>query len=187
MGERKLPLWALAGLGATQIIGYGTLYYAFSILVPDIAHDIGRSQQWVFGAFSAGPSGRQPRRPAVGLSCRRIGAGRLMAAGSIRACAALVPTACRRRAISFAIALALTEIVSVAVLYATAFTAIVQAGRPEGPDVDRSPDPDRWFRLVSVLAADVLAARFSFLEGGLSVYSRVEPLSAFQCTWRLPG
>ena len=49
---QKLPIWALVGLGASQNIGYGTLYYAFSVLVPDIAHDIGRSEQWVVGAFS---------------------------------------------------------------------------------------------------------------------------------------
>jgi len=40
MSEAKLPMWALAGLGATQIIGYGTLYYCLSILVPDIAPDL---------------------------------------------------------------------------------------------------------------------------------------------------
>ncbi len=52
MSEPRMPVAAVFGLGATQIIGYGTLYYAFSILVPDIARDIGRSESWVFGAFS---------------------------------------------------------------------------------------------------------------------------------------
>ena len=34
MLEAKLPVWALSGSGATQTIGYGTLYYWLSILVP---------------------------------------------------------------------------------------------------------------------------------------------------------
>lgn len=45
-------MWALSGLGATQIICYGTLYYCLSILGPDIAHDFAVSEQWVFEAFS---------------------------------------------------------------------------------------------------------------------------------------
>ena len=124
----KLPLWTIWGLGATQIIGYGTLYYAFSILVPDIARDIGRSQQWVFGAFSLALLVGSLAAPLSGRLADVIGAGRLMAAGSIGAALSLVATAMSPGAITFAIALALTQIVSAAVLYATAFTAIVQAG-----------------------------------------------------------
>jgi MFS family permease len=128
MEESKLPLWTIWGLGATQIIGYGTLYYAFSILVPDIARDIGRSQQWVFGAFSLALLVGSLAAPLSGRLADVIGAGRLMAAGSVGAALSLVATAMSPGAITFAIALALAQIVSAAVLYATAFTAIVQAG-----------------------------------------------------------
>ena len=126
--EQKLPLWALIGLGASQNIGYGTLYYAFSILVPEIARDIGRSEQWVFGAFSIALLAGSLAAPLSGALADRIGAGRLMAAGSLLAAACLVMMAVSSGPLTFAISLALTEVVSVAVLYATAFTAIVQAG-----------------------------------------------------------
>lgn len=128
MEERKLPLWTIWGLGATQIIGYGTLYYAFSILVPDIARDIGRTQEWVFGAFSLALLVGSLAAPLSGRLADRIGAGRLMAVGSIGAALSLAVTAISPGPITFAIALALTQIASAAVLYATAFTAIVQAG-----------------------------------------------------------
>ncbi|WP_105415258.1 arsenite efflux MFS transporter ArsK [Neorhizobium sp. T25_27] len=126
--EQKLPLWALIGLGASQNIGYGTLYYAFSILVPEIARDIGRSEQWVFGAFSIALLAGSLAAPLSGTLADRIGAGRLMAAGSLLAAACLVMMAVSSGPLTFAVSLALTEVVSVAVLYATAFTAIVQAG-----------------------------------------------------------
>ena len=126
--EQKLPLWALAGLGASQNIGYGTLYYAFSILVPDIARDLGRSEQWVFGAFSIALLIGSLAAPLSGSLADRIGAGRLMAVGSLLAAACLVMMAMSSGSLTFAVSLALTEVVSAAVLYATAFTAIVQAG-----------------------------------------------------------
>ncbi len=124
--ESKLPVWTVCGLGVTQIIGYGTLYYAFSILVPDIARDIGRSQEWVFGAFSIALFVGSIAAPVAGHLADKFGAGRLMAAGSILAALSLCLTAFAPGATTFAIGLAITEVVSTAVLYAVAFTAIVQ-------------------------------------------------------------
>ena len=42
-------IWAL---GITQIIGYGTLFYSYSILAPAMAAELAWSQQWVFGILS---------------------------------------------------------------------------------------------------------------------------------------
>lgn len=125
-----LPLWALAGLGLSQIIGYGTLYYAFSVLVPDIARDLGVSQAWVFGAFSAALLIGGFAAPISGRLADRIGAGRLMALGSLGAALMLVATAFAPGAWSFAAGLAAIEVVSAAVLYPSAFTAIVQLSGP---------------------------------------------------------
>jgi MFS family permease len=128
MLEAKLPMWALAGLGATQIIGYGTLYYCLSILVPDIARDLAVSEQWVYGAFSVALLIGAFAAPLSGKLADRWGAGRVMAVGSVGSAMTLVVTAMSSGATSFAIALALMQIVSAGVLYSTAFTAIVQAG-----------------------------------------------------------
>ena len=49
-----MPLWrVITGLGATQIIGWGTTYYALGALSPDIASDRGWPKPLIFGAFSA--------------------------------------------------------------------------------------------------------------------------------------
>mgnify|MGYP000468111207 CR=1 FL=1 len=128
MPDAKLPIWALAGLGATQIIGYGTLYYCLSILVPDIARDLAVSEQWVFGAFSAALLISALAAPMSGRQADRWGAGRVMAIGSIGSAGTLVLTAVAPSAWTFAAALALMQVVSAGVLYSTAFTAIVQAG-----------------------------------------------------------
>lgn len=178
MGERKLPAWALAGLGATQIIGYGTLYYAFSILVPEIAEDIGKSQQWVFGAFSVALLVGSLAAPLSGYLADRIGAGRLMAAGSLLASATLVLMAVSTGPISFAVALALTEIVSVAVLYATAFTAIVQTG---GQNAQKSIV---HLTLIAGFASSVFWPLTSWLHGFLSwreVYLLFAALNLLVC------
>lgn len=57
------PVW---GLGLTQIIGYGTLYYSFSILAPGMAKDFDWPQEWVFGIFSALLAVLRPRRLVAG-------------------------------------------------------------------------------------------------------------------------
>ena len=49
-----MPLWlVITGLGITQIIGWGTTYYALGALSQDIAHSMGWSKTLIFGAFSA--------------------------------------------------------------------------------------------------------------------------------------
>lgn len=50
--SERVPLHAVFALGVTQIIGYGTLYYSFSILAPDMAMQFAWSSEWVFGALS---------------------------------------------------------------------------------------------------------------------------------------
>jgi MFS family permease len=126
--DRKLPLWALAGLGATQIIGYGTVYYAFSILAADMARDLGRSEAWTFGAFSVALLVGSFVAPPAGRLADRFGAGRMMAAGSVAVALTLVLAALSPGPVSFALSLGAMQAVAGTVLYATAFTAIVQAG-----------------------------------------------------------
>lgn len=128
MDERKLPAAALWGLGLSQIVGYGTLYYAFSILVPDIAREFGCTEQWVFGAFSAALLIGSFAAPIAGRLADRLGAGRLMATGSAGAALALVLAALSPGPVSFCLSLALMQLVSATVLYSTAFVAIVQIG-----------------------------------------------------------
>jgi MFS family permease len=81
-----LPLWrVITGLGITQIIGWGTTYYALGALSPDIAADRGWSKALIFGGFSAALllSGLVSR--ATGRAIDKHGGRRMMAVGSILA------------------------------------------------------------------------------------------------------
>src|SRR3984957_10604739 len=51
MSGRQLPI--ILALGTTQTLAWASSYYLPAILADPIAHDLGVSSNWVFGAFSA--------------------------------------------------------------------------------------------------------------------------------------
>lgn len=121
--RRGAIIW---GLGLTQIIGYGTLYYSFSILAPEMASDLGWTQQWVFGVFSAALLIGGFAAPSIGRRIDRHGAGSLMALGSLVAALALTVCALAPSRIPFIAGMIAMEIASAFVLYNAAFAALVQ-------------------------------------------------------------
>lgn len=126
--EGRAPALAIWALGATQIAGYGTLYYSFAILAPAMAAEFLLPEQWVFGAFSAALLAGSLLAPTAGRWADRFGAGRVMALGSLAAAAALAAAALAPERITFLAALVAMELASCFVLYSTAFVAIVQIG-----------------------------------------------------------
>ncbi|MBY3246151.1 arsenite efflux MFS transporter ArsK [Rhizobium laguerreae] len=128
MIDSKAPALMIWALGLTQIVGYGTLYYSFGILAPDMAADLGVGKDVMFGILSGALLIGGLIAPRAGRWADRFGAGTLMVPGSIAAALALVAAALSPNIVFFAAALALMEIASSFVLYSTAFTAIVQLG-----------------------------------------------------------
>ncbi len=118
-------IWAL---GATQVIGYGTLYYAFSVLAPAIGAEFGWPPEWVFGALSLALLAGGLLAPWAGHLADRFGAARTMVVGSVAAALLLSAAGLAWDGYSFALALVGMEMASSLVLYATAFAALVQAG-----------------------------------------------------------
>lgn len=116
----------IASLGLTQIIGYGTLYYAFSILASDMAADLEWSVEWVFGVLSAALLAGGLMAPWIGIWIDRFGAGRVMTLGSGLAALALTACATATNNIVFVIALIAVEITANLVQYAAAFALLVQ-------------------------------------------------------------
>lgn len=83
-----MPLWLIiSALGLTQIIGWGTTYYALGALSTDIAATTGWSKTTIFGAFSASLllSGLISRRTGRFVDVR--GGRRAMMIGSVIAAA----------------------------------------------------------------------------------------------------
>ena len=121
---RMAPVvWAL---GLTQIVGYGTLYYSFSTLAPQMARSFGWTEEWVYGALSASLLLGGLIAPLAGSAADRFGAARVMSVGSIGAALALVATALAPERLSFLVGLAGMEVASAFVLYSTAFAALAQ-------------------------------------------------------------
>jgi MFS family permease len=117
-------IWAL---GITQIIGYGTLYYSFSILAPGIAAEFRVPVEWIYGCISLALLAGGLVSPWAGGLADRIGAGKVMSLGSIGAAAALAVCGLAGDTVMFLAGMILVEIASAFVLYATAFAFLAQS------------------------------------------------------------
>jgi MFS family permease len=126
--HRNAPASVIWALGLTQIIGYGTLYYSFSIYAPGVVAELDWSAEWVFGVLSLSLLAGALLAPTAGRMADRYGAARLMVWGSAAASMALLVCALVPGRAGFVVGLAAMEIASCFVLYSTAFVAIVQIG-----------------------------------------------------------
>jgi MFS family permease len=124
--KERLPVAAILALGVTQNIGYGTLYYSFSILAPDMAASFAWSQEWIFGTLSIALLIGGLTAPWLGVLIDRIGAGRVMTMGSAVAAIALVACACAPGKSTYAAALIAIEVAANLVQYGAAFALLVQ-------------------------------------------------------------
>ncbi len=90
MNRSRVSASLVSALGLTQIIGYGTLYYSFSILAPGMAQDLGLSLAQVFGVFSVSLFIGGLSAIYIGRQMDRLGAATIMAVGSALASVMLV-------------------------------------------------------------------------------------------------
>lgn len=125
-------IWAL---GVTQIIGYGTLYYSFSILAPGIAEEFGVAVEWIYGSISLALLAGGLISPYAGGLADKHGAARVLSIGSVAAAVSLLVCSLAGNAAVFLAGLILVELASAFVLYSTAFALLAQA---TGPQAQRS-------------------------------------------------
>jgi MFS family permease len=78
------------GLGITQIMGYGTLMYAYAVLLPEMAKDLGLTLSEVFGILSLGLFFGSLVSPIAGNLVDHCGGRWVMTLGSIVASLALM-------------------------------------------------------------------------------------------------
>ncbi len=120
------PSPATLGMGVSMTVGYGTLYYSFSILAPEIARDFGWSQSFVFAVFSIGLLGGAVSAPIIGRLIDRFGARPVLTFGSILAAATLAALSMVQNGWQFAAVTLAAEFVSIAVQYDAGFAALAQ-------------------------------------------------------------
>ncbi|WP_417432863.1 MFS transporter [Hoeflea sp.] len=120
--RRVEPLTLLVGVSMT--IGYGTLYYPFAILGPEIARAQGWSNGFVFGVFSAALLTSAVTASLVGRAMDRFGARPVMVTGSCLAALALVNLSLVQSMTGFVVAMLVIEFASRMVQYETGFAAL---------------------------------------------------------------
>lgn len=158
----RLSIAPIVALGATQIIGYGTLYYAFSILAPDMARDLSWSVEWIFGILSISLLVGGLVAPWFGILIDRYGAGRMMTIGSACVAVALVGCSLAPNKPVFIGTLIVVEVAASLVQYGAAFALLVQL-RPAG--AQRSIT---YLTLIGGFASTVFWPITAFLEAHMS-------------------
>lgn len=119
---RVEPLTLLIGVSMT--VGYGTLYYPFAILGPEIARAQGWSNGFVFGVFSAALLTSAVTATLVGRAMDRFGARPVMVTGSCLAALTLANLSFIHSMAGFAVAMLLIEFSARMVQYETGFAAL---------------------------------------------------------------
>ncbi len=122
-----MPLWlVITGLGITQIIGWGTTYYALGALSPDIALATGWPPALIFGAFSAAllVSGLISRW--AGRFVDRHGGRRLMMTGSLLAALGLGLTGLIANPVTYIVGWLVLGVAMRLMTYDAAFASLAQ-------------------------------------------------------------
>ncbi|MGB7480120.1 MAG: MFS transporter, partial [Burkholderiaceae bacterium] len=114
----------LAILGVTQLVSWGSLYYAFAILAPEIRRETGWSAQLVFGAFSWCILVAGLVATPVGVLLDRRGGRSVMGAGSLLCGAGFVLLAAAHTPALYYLAWSVLGVAMALVLYEAAFATI---------------------------------------------------------------
>ena len=114
----------LVALCVTEIVSYGSLYYAFTVLAPRIAHDTGWSTVAVTAAFSVGSLVGAACGIPVGRLLQRFGPRPVMSIGSVVAAGAIALVATAPSLSGFFAAWVLVGISTSGLYYPPAFAAL---------------------------------------------------------------
>jgi MFS family permease len=124
-----MPLpWQLIGiLATTQVMSWGSLYYAFSIVAPDMARDLGLGSNAIYGAFSWSLLVAGAVSAPAGILLDRLGGRPVMAAGSLTCGAGLLWLGTCGSAASYYGAWTVLGVAMTLTLYEAAFATINRA------------------------------------------------------------
>ena len=134
--------WPAFGLGATQIMGYGTLMYAYAVLLPHMAKDLGLSLSAVFGTLSLGLFFGGLVSPVAGKLVDRFGGRWVMTGGSIVAGGALMALSLVDGRTGLFLGILLAEAAGMFVLYNTAFASVAR--------LDLTVPPQRSISIITL-------------------------------------
>lgn len=114
------------GLGLTQIVGYGTLMYAYAVLLPHMARDLGLSLSMAFGILSLGLFFGGAVAPLSGMLVDRFGGRWVMTIGSALAGLAVMSLSLVTTVYGLFAAILCAEAAGMLVLYNVAFASVAR-------------------------------------------------------------
>ncbi|MCB2077862.1 MAG: MFS transporter [Novosphingobium sp.] len=117
---------AVIGLAITMTVGYGALFYSFSIMSGEFVIAFGWTRSFVYAVFSAGLLASGLIASMVGILLDRVGARMPMGIGSLLAGLSLIAIGMTVGPVSFVLASLAALLVSAFVLYEAAFVAMTQ-------------------------------------------------------------
>ena len=126
-GTRALVL----GLGLNCTIGYGTVFYSFSLMSLQIEDVFGWSSEFIYGIYSLGVLLSGLIAPVIGRYLDRYGVRYLMSAGSIIVAISFFGLATMSNQWEYILWLLLMEVFSILVVYESAFVALTHAARTQ--------------------------------------------------------
>jgi MFS family permease len=119
-------IWLVLGLGLTCTIGYGSIFYSFSLFSIEFENHFNWSKQFVFGVFSFAVFCSGCVAPILGKQLDRHGTQFLLTLGSLLVALGLFSLSLVNSKLLFIIALVFVEIAGIFVLYESAFVAVTQ-------------------------------------------------------------
>lgn len=160
------------GLGITQIVGYGTLMYAYAVLLPYMADDLGMSLSSVFGTLSLGLFFGGLTSPLAGKLVDRFGGRWVMTLGTVVAGSALIAMSfVNDRVTLFAVVL-FAEAAGMFVLYNVAFASVTR--------LDLAVPPQRSISIITLFGG---IASTIFWPLTLALYNQF----GWQTSWQILG
>ncbi len=160
------------GLGVTQIMGYGTLMYAYAVLLPEMAKDLGLSLSEVFGILSLGLFFGGLVSPVAGKLVDRFGGRWVMTLGSVVASLSLIAMSLVEGRTGLFCLILLAEGAGMFVMYNVAFASVARL------DLDIPPQ-----RSISVITLFGGVASTIFWPLTLALYNSY----GWEVTWVILG
>jgi len=119
----------LVALGATQIVSWGSIYYAFALLLEPLQRDLGAGRSEVAGAFSAALLVSGLCATWIGRTIDRLGGRWVMTAGSLAAVLLLATLSQVQSAVALYLIWIGLGVAMAATLYEPAFVVVAQVYR----------------------------------------------------------
>ena len=123
--QRRLG-WLVVALGIAQIVSWGSLFYSIGVLGPSMSRDVGVSEVFLFGAFTAGLLVSGALSPLSGRLVDERGGGYVLAVGSVSGAVALFVVATAAHPAMLLAGWLLAGAAMAACLYDTAFATLSQ-------------------------------------------------------------